>query len=54
MTACLLHNESASCPRRQGQGHAGAEAKASANSASKSAGADPKLGDLSTARPNPR
>ncbi len=33
MTACLLHNESASCPRRQGQGHAGAEAKASANSA---------------------
>ena len=33
VTACLLHNESASCPRRQGQGHAGAEAKASANSA---------------------
>ena len=33
VTACLLHNESASCPRRQGQGHAGAEAKASAKSA---------------------
>ena len=33
MTACLLHNESASCPGRRGEAGGGAEAKASANSA---------------------
>jgi len=32
----------------------GAEAKASTNSAFESCGVDPKLGDLSMARPNPR
>ena len=34
VTACLLHNESASCPGRRGEAGGGAEAKASANSAS--------------------
>ena len=54
VTACLLHNEPASRPARRGQAYGAAEAKASANSAFQSRGADPKLSDLSMARPNPR
>jgi hypothetical protein len=38
VTACLLHNESASCPDGQGEADGGAEAKASANSATSPSG----------------
>ena len=37
-TACLLHNEPASCPQGRGQAIGGAEAKASANSANSPCG----------------